>query len=346
MKKREPVKQKENIIFFPDLEKRLTEKGLECLQMKRYKEAINLLEDARELDPENGDILIGLVLAYFEGAAFQKAKELAKDMLLKGIGDYLQMVDLYLTVLIQLHEYTEIVLTIEALLDEKEIPPEKSEHFLTILQFSKRMAENTPLQNEDTQPKESLQDRIDLTELNLHSIKDPKEQMLLISSLADKNIRPYINEIKRYLTDSLGHPFLKTILLNLLKDQEYDQGVTVEKFNIQKLYIPTELPEIGSQVEMKKIEEQLKARLENSDPVLFENIKSLVERHFFITYPFNIDPFDLHAWAAAFHIIVLEYYGSEPKIHDFSKEYSVEISKIVQALDRIREIEEISYPII
>ena len=62
---------------------------------------------------------------------------------LKGIGDYFQMVDLYLTILIQLHEYQEIVITIEALLDEKEIPPEKHDHFLTILQFSRRMADNT-----------------------------------------------------------------------------------------------------------------------------------------------------------------------------------------------------------
>ena len=141
MKKRERAKRKDNLIFLPGLEKRLTDKGLESLQNKRYQEAITLLEEAREHDPENSDILIGLVLAYFEAGAYHKAKNMANEMLLKGIGDYFHMVDLYLTILIQLHEYHEIVTTIEALFDEKEIPPDRHDHFLTILQFSKRMAD-------------------------------------------------------------------------------------------------------------------------------------------------------------------------------------------------------------
>jgi tetratricopeptide (TPR) repeat protein len=346
MKKREPVKQKENVIFFPDLDKRLTEKGLESLHSKRYKEEISLLEDARDLDPDNGDILIGLVLAYFEGSSFKKAKNLAKEMLLQGIGDYLQMVDLYLTILIQLHEYGEIVATIEALLDEKEIPSEKKEHFLTILQFSRRMAENSLSLGEESEHSECLQEENEMTELNLHSIKDPKDQMLLISSLADKNIRPYINEIKTFLDDSMGNPFLKTMLLNLLKEQEYDKEISVEKFNNHHVFIPDQLPEIGSQIEMVEIKNLLKRRLENSDPVLFENIKSLVERHFFIIYPLKLEPGDIKAWAAAFHMVVLEYYGEEPRIDDFSMEYGAEVSKIAQALDHIREVEEISYPVI
>jgi thioredoxin-like negative regulator of GroEL len=154
MKKREPVKRIDNIVFFPGIEKRLTDKGLENLEKKKFKEAINLLEEAREYYPDNDEILIGLVLAYFEASSFQKAKALAKEMLHKGIGDYLQMVDLYLTVLIQLHEYQEIVSTVEALLEEKEIPPEKHDHFLTILQFSRRMAENRQLEPEENELEE------------------------------------------------------------------------------------------------------------------------------------------------------------------------------------------------
>lgn len=344
MKKRAQVKQKENVVFFPELEKRLVEKGLESLHLKKYPEAISLLEDARELDPENRDILIGLVLAYFEGASLKKAKDLAKEMLLQGIGDFIQMVDLYLTILIQLHEYKEIVATIEALLDEKEIPSGKKEHFLTILQFSKRMAENSL--SLESEGKEESQVEKELADLNLNSIRDPKEQLLLISSLADKNIRPYINEIKNFLNATSGNPFLKTMLLNLLIEQEYNGEIGVEKFNIHNVFILSELPEIGSQTEMIEIINLLKQRLEQNDPVLFENIKSLVERHFFIFYPFNLEPFELNAWAAAFHIVVLEYYGSEPTVHAFSIEYGVEGNKIIQALAQIRKSEEISYPVI
>ncbi|MFB3165728.1 tetratricopeptide repeat protein [Neobacillus sp. 179-C4.2 HS] len=339
MKKRERAKRKDNIIFLPGLEKRLTDKGLESLQNKRYREAITLLEEAKAHDPENSDILIGLVLAYFEAGAYIKAKDLANEMLLKGIGEYFHMVDLYLTILIQLHEYQEIVSTIEALFDEKEIPPDRHDHFLTILQFSKRMADNS-LQ----EPMEEVKEGTHLKELKLSSLKNLNEQMLAISSLAEKNIRPYMDEIKEYLNSESGHPFLKTMLLTLLKEQEYDKKIEVKKFNEDVSLIPTELPDVQTQPRMKEIEKILEAKLENSDPVLFENMKGMVERIFFISYPFELKPEAARAWAAAFHLLVLDYLGGEPDVDDLADEYEISTEKIEQALAKIRELEEISYP--
>ncbi|MEH7491265.1 tetratricopeptide repeat protein [Neobacillus niacini] len=339
MKKRERAKRKDNIIFLPGLEKRLTDKGLESLQNKRYKEAITLLEEAMVHDPENSDILIGLVLAYFEAGAYIKAKDLANEMLLKGIGEYFHMVDLYLTVLIQLHEYQEIVSTIEALFDEKEIPPDRHDHFLTILQFSKRMADNS-----QQEPMEEVKEEAHLKELKLSSLKNLNEQMLAISSLAEKNIRPYMDEIKEYLNSESGHPFLKTMLLTLLKEQEYDKKIVVKKFSEDLSVVPTELPDIQRQPRMKEIEKILEAKLENSDPVLFENMKGMVERIFFISYPFELKPEAVSAWAAAFHLLVLDYLGGEPDVDDISDEYEISTEKIEQALAKIRELEEISYP--
>lgn len=340
MKKRERAKRKDNIIFLPGLEKRLTDKGLESLQSKRYQEAITLLEEAREHDAENSDILIGLVLAYFEAGAYTKARELANEMLLKGIGDYFHMVDLYLTILIQLHEYQEIVSTIEVLFDEKEIPPDRHDHFLTILQFSRRMADNDSHQDPIEEPKEDNNPK----ELNLSSLKSLNEQMLAISSLAEKNIRPYMDEIKDYLNLDSGHPFLKTMLLSLLKEQEYDKKIMVKKFSEDQSVVPAELPDIQSQPRMKEIEKLLEKRLENSDPYLFENIKGMVERIFFISYPFEFTPEDASAWAGAFHLLVLGYIGMDSDLSDLSNEYEITPEKIEQALVKIRELEEISYP--
>ncbi|WP_045523471.1 tetratricopeptide repeat protein [Neobacillus niacini] len=339
MKKRERAKRKDNIIFLPGLEKRLTDKGLESLQNKRYQEAITLLEEARVHDPENSDILIGLVLAYFEAGAYIKAKELTNEMLLKGIGDYFHLVDLYLTILIQLHEYQEIVSTIEALFDEKEIPPDRHDHFLTILQFSRRMADNN-----QEEPMEEPKEDTNLKELKLSSLKNLNEQMLVISSLAEKNIRPYMDEIKEFLNSESGHPFLKTMLLSLLKEQEYDKKIMVRKFSEDLSVVPTEIPDIQTQPRMKEIENILEAKLENSDPVLFENIKGMVERIFFISYPFELKPEAVSAWAAAFHLLVLDYLGGDKNVDDISDEYEISIEKIELALSKIKELEEISYP--
>ncbi|HWJ79832.1 MAG TPA: tetratricopeptide repeat protein, partial [Niallia sp.] len=117
MKKHEP-EQKENIIYFPNLDKRLLEKGLDAIQQKKYKDALPLLNDALERNPDNSDIKIGLILSYYELGMLEDAKLIAKGMLAEGSGDYLQVLDLYIMILVQLHEYEEIVTTIEVLLED------------------------------------------------------------------------------------------------------------------------------------------------------------------------------------------------------------------------------------
>ena len=340
MKKREQVKRKDNIIYFPGLDKRLTDKGLDSLEKKKFHEAIPLLEEARELDPENENILIGLVLAYFEAGAFKKAKVLANEMLLKGIGDYFQMVDLYLTVLIQLHEYQEIVTTIEVLLDEREIPPEKHDHFLTILQFSRRMAEGRAQQDVEQEDEEDAED----SSLNLHSTDTINEQMLIIANLADKNIRPYLDELTDYLKFEEGHPFLKTLILNLLKEQEIDRECIVEKFLIEKKVNPVRLLDVREQPKMLAVKACLAEHLESNNPGLYENALSMVERTFFICYPLELEPHSAEAWAAAFDMLAQEYLGMDPEISQIAENYRTETSEIEKARMQITTIEKISYP--
>ncbi|EKN65015.1 TPR-like protein [Neobacillus bataviensis LMG 21833] len=341
MKKREQVKRKDNVVYFPGLEKRLTDKGLESLEKKKFNEAIPLLEEALELDPNNENILIGLVLAYFEAGSFKKAKVLAREMLLKGIGDYFQMVDLYLTVLIQLHEYQEIVSTIEVLLEEKEIPPEKYDHFLTILQFSRRMAENRqplPAEEEEITP--------EVQNLNLLSKKNLNEQMQVVAVLAEKNIRPYLEEIADYLMAEAGHPFLKTMLVTLLKEQEINKELVVKKFFREKTINPMQLPEVRLQPRMLEVKEFLEDRLESENPGLYENTVGMVERTFFISYPFELEPERPAAWAAAFHLLAQEYLGISAEISKIASEYDADLQEIEQARAQIEEIEKISTPYI
>lgn len=341
MKKRERPKVKDNVVFFPGIVKRLTDKGLEKLHNRKFTEAIELLEEAKEHAPDNEEVLIGLVLAYFEASAFEKAKVLAKDMLLKGIGDYFQLVDLYLTLLIQLHEYGEIVSTIEALLEEKEIPTEKHEHFITLLQFSRRMADHNGPETYERMPEETSHEP---KSLDLFSIHNLNEQMLMISRLTEKNIRPYVQEIATYLQAEKGHPFLKTVLLSLLKEQEYDRELAVRKFAYEEKVIPTQLPDVRHQPKMEKVKASLQTRLESSNPALVDNIVNLVDRIFFISYPIMLEPESTDAWAAAFHLLAQQYLGIDQDIDNMAAEYQVSREEMERVIEQIEQIEQISYP--
>ncbi len=337
MKKRDS--KKDNIVLFPGLERRLLEKGLENLHQKQYRQASDLLEQARNLDPDNSEIYTGLVLAYFEAGNINQARKMAAEMLKKGIGDYFQVMDLYIMILVQLNEYQEVITAIEALLEDREVPKEKLEHFSKMLHFSRRMAAG----KKETANDHDLARDMGHPKLNLFDCLDPQEQMMLAARLANENIRSYITEIKEYLASNEGDAFQKAMLLNILKEQEYEKEVTVEKFGMKETFIPVSLPEIHEVEKALEVKQLLKDELESEDPVLFENIKSMIERNFFLLYPFTPSPEASSAWAAAYHYLGDLYLGKAEPADSYARKYRASEEEIQEAVAFIGKIEEISY---
>jgi len=341
----------EKIILFPNVERRLAEKGIEALQGKNYREAVELLEQAYEFDPDNHDVMAALLLAYFEAGAFRKAKELCREMILTGAGDYFQLTEMYLSILIQLHEYKEITDVLEALFEEREVPDSKREHFQTILQFCKRMAENEPAQKYvfdqvDAQPEAEEQVEIRPGELDFYNITDLKEQVVIAGKLASQPVGPLLPEITAFLEADTGHPFLKTMLLNVLKEQQFDNRFTVKKFGEELKVLPAELPELHLiPIEVKTVR-LLEDELMHSEPVLLESVLSLVHRHYMAVYPFELKPGSPPAWAAAFHFTALAYLGTAPEMDAIAEIYQAEEGDVQKAVKWIEKVEEISYPII
>lgn len=337
MKKKGKARVEGNVILLPDLEKRLLDRGVERLQQKNFAEAIQLFEEAQKLSPDDADIHIGLVLAYYESGALQKAKQLAKNMLKEAVGDYFQIVDLYLTVLVQLHEYEEIITTIEVLQEEREIPFEKQEHFSKLLTFSRRMADNRAVQEEieeySTQP------------LNLLEGQDTNQQLFTILELSQKNVRPYIEDVKTYLKSENGHPFLKTMLCNILQEQDFEKEILVKKFGWERLIIPATLAPFQENEQFLMIRSDL-VQIESMDPVLFQHIVSLLERHFFLIYPFEFEPNLPKLWAAAYHLKGYEFNGVVKSVEEIGEQYQIEVNELERACAFITKLEEISYPII
>lgn len=337
MKKRARKRLNNKVILFPDLENRLLEKGLESLQLKKFRDAVEYLEEANALSPDHHEILFGLVLAYFELGWLTKAKELANQMLLKGIGDYIHIVELYITILVQLHQYDEIITTIEVLLEEREIPKEKFEHFNRMLHFSRKMLQAKP------QTDRKIEETIS-KDLNLFSYEDQDAQMLLASQLAERNIRPYIDEIKSYLSSKKGDLFLKTILLNILIEQQYDKEVKVEKLDRVLTVNPASIKDENIQPQLDRLLQLLGEQLEHDDPVLLENLKNLIKRHFFYIFPFQLEPFKDIVWAAAYHSLGAEYQGIPSQLEELASCYDVTEEDMMRAGLVLMKIEEISSP--
>lgn len=341
MKKKGRKKIDGNVILFPDLEKRLLDRGLEQLQKKNYYGAIELLERAKELSPDDADIYTGLVLSYYEAEMLPLAKELAQEMLKKGIGEYFQVVDLYLMILVQLHEYKEILTTIEMLQEEREIPFEKQEHFSKLLAFSRKMVEAKRDQEEGYE--EGTMEEEESIQLSVHD--DPNKLLLLIAELTHKNIRSHIDEVKKYLQDKEGHPFLKTMLFSILQEQDFGQDIIIEKFGWEMECKPTDVQPFQESTQMEFIRNRLE-KLERKEPTLYQQVSSLLERHLFLLYPFDFQPAEPSIWAASYHLIGLEFNGFEPSMEEIAEEYGIERKELEKCVVFIKKLEEISYPII
>ena len=180
-------------------------------------------------------------------------------------------------------------------------------------------------------------------ELNLADYQDPQAQMLLAADLNKLNIQPYLEEMIEYLQSDAGDPFFKTLLLNVLKEHRYHKLIEIQKFGRKTTIIPEKLHPLTEDPQLIKIIEVIGRKLEHEDPILFGNIKSLVERQFFFIYPFPLATLDISAWAAAYHALGNEYFGNNHTKSELLEEYQVIETEMEQADSFIRIIEENSY---
>ncbi|WP_340371808.1 tetratricopeptide repeat protein [Peribacillus sp. FSL E2-0218] len=329
------------VIAFPKLGERLIAKGLDELGNRNFKAAAQLFSQAREYEPEDDEVCMGLVVSLVELEFYEESKELCKEMLNKGIGDYFQLINIYLMVLLQLGEHQEMVTTIELLFDENQIPFDKEEQFEKMLQFSKRALED----KKEEEDRNTQQIAAELQEDGLFEGKTDNEMFLVISKLTHINIRPFIPQIEQFL-QSEGHPFFKTMLLNILTDQEYNEQVRLSKFNESKSVLPTELKSLKETDFYKKITSLTEARISQDNPSLFEMVHSLIERHSFLLYPFEPEQESIPSWAAAYHALAEEYMTGEVSARGIAGFYLAEEDAVADILSYLKEIEEISYPII
>lgn len=334
--------KKSNVVMFPHVDRLLTEKAFASLENKQFLEAVHLFEDAKKLDEENEQILVGLLIAYVEAGMLRDAKESAQQMLQQGIGDYYQIVDIYLMVLIQLEQFDEVKATIHMLLEEQSIPHEKRVHFMAILNESEQLANVSEQKSKPTPPLN--------VETNIGSILNEstnlEEQLLFIKKLDEQNIRPYVEEIAHFLANDAAHPFLKTMLVHILKEQEIQQQLTVTKFGMTKQIVPSKLSEIHENALLLNIIDLLKETIESEDPTFYENVISLVNRHFFLLFPLEFPTTHAADLAAAFHMLGLQYFGVEYIKEEIASLYMASLKEIDKLYAFLEKLDANSYPII
>ncbi|WP_243354464.1 tetratricopeptide repeat protein [Bacillus litorisediminis] len=318
-----------NVIPFPNLKERLIQLGAEALQNHEPEEAIDYLEQALQYDAEDERILWALIASYMEIKEWNKAKGICQEMLHKGIGSYYMVFETYIKTLIELRQFEEANRHISVLLEEQgdELNPNVRDRLEKLLSFIEKR-KNRPEPSHD-----SLGVKMDDAYWFQHL------------QLFQQDIRPFIKEIEIMLNEPDRHPFIKSVILHALIEQKYDHPISVSKFGKKQTLVPKEEEGFNGQIFYQKLISLLKERLEHENPSLLTNLKQLIERHFFILFPFQMEPIGKEeAWACAYHIKGMELYGLEVNQETMIDEYVTSMESVTTSMNQIQMLESIPFP--
>ncbi|QGQ48836.1 tetratricopeptide repeat protein [Metabacillus sediminilitoris] len=307
------------------------------LKEKKYHQALEMFSEAKNLNEDKAEIHLGMAICFMELGELVEAKNICKKMLLEDIGHYFTVLQIYLTILIQLREYHEVQSTIEAVLEENHLPAESAEHFYKLLEFSRKMTQNDVDIFED----EGVEDQQTLYIEDV--LENTTKQLAYIQSLKDRNVIKHFSSLKILLENPKSHPMVKSMILHLMIENEIEKEVTVYKFGESITVIPAKLEDISDLPFTKKVLTKLDDILGNENPTLYEAVKELWIRHLYVLYPLLPQPTDANLWAAALHIVGYEMHGITIDQNEVQEMYNQSFPTLQEACKKIYQIEEISY---
>ena len=306
MEEKKNKKHQQKVILFPGMVERLFDEAKSLAEMERYNEANELFEQALLLD--EGDEVSLSLFAYslYEVKKFERAKEICEQLLSIGPTMYFEVMELYLSICMQMRQFKQVEKIIQTLMDEEEIPHEKIEKFERLKNLNAQIAENQQTQLQETVVDEgATYFEFRASEFLLLPVQ---EQMMKIQELTEINLRPFVEEIKAVIETSTIHPFIQSLLLILLVEQEVNVAVNVAKFakvqrvNPTQLSLPTELPQF--QEVSTIITEQLA-----QEPSTLEFVGQLLTKHAIVLYPFEWDRFTSEQLAKSYIDFVKIMFG-------------------------------------
>ncbi|WP_404404171.1 tetratricopeptide repeat protein [Jeotgalibacillus malaysiensis] len=305
--------QSRRVIPFPGLKDRLVERGLDMLQNQENVEAISLLEQALEIDEQDAAAGTSLAVAYYENNQWADSAALCEKMLRNGSGEYEEMVELYVMNLIQLRRFDEIASFIQPLLEENELNPEKAARLQNLINLGQEQKDVREAEDESFQ--------------TFQLQKDLEQQMIQAAALAKQNIRPMKNDIISEIEKDDTHPFIKTLLINILREQGVPDETVICKWGKEISVSPADLLEPFDQ----ELYQKAAAILSNDSdqPQLTEIASELLQKHAFLLYPFTWRVDSPAVISAAYQRLAREYMGEENPFEDFDHtEFLAEIRRL------------------
>lgn len=272
------LRKKENVIVFPGTFEKLVENGHVAVEQENYELAVEAFDQAIVYEPDNPEFLGPYAVALYETKDFQRAKEIAARLLHSGTADYVDAMELYLTISIQLQEYDEVEMTIDALIDEGIVPPDMLNKFNYLRELNGRLS--------DRYAQDEPSYRMELFTLDEFMKMDALAQQYALASLEGSDLTDLVPLLAKIVARDDVAPLAITFALTLLHQTGHSDELTVRKFGWEKRIVPVAMTLPGQDDLTKQVLEEVDRRL-LQDPSRLEMAQGLIEKFAITAFPFG-----------------------------------------------------------
>ncbi|WP_176222182.1 tetratricopeptide repeat protein [Tuberibacillus sp. Marseille-P3662] len=331
----------DNVIPFPNLEDKLLNKAIDLMQNKHYQEALPLFEQLHSVNDHHSQAAYGLAVCYVELGAYEEARNLTQDMLKTDTGNYYDVLQLHLTVLIQQRQYREAAQYIRAVIDEEEVPVDIRQTLNQLAYFAEQRMNEPGQVDESSKAPDGISYDTMSVDIDRLLNGDRQDQWLGVRR-AFEHLNPLVLEkILAFLTWEQGDPFLKSSIIKELKHVGYNDPVNIYKLGQTWTINPSQDEDCYEKLQVA-VTEVLQTWLESENPVFYQQALQVWEHFMIGVFPVTLAPENSLVWALAVMDYTHQVNGVEYERQRFYDQSNVDFTEtdVDQALEKLREIEE------
>lgn len=332
-------KKKGNIVPFPHLLERHLELALEAREKEDFETARNHLEQALKFKPDDVSAMFGLVVTYHDLRMFHEAEHLAEQMLTHGLGEYTDVLRLYVISLIQMEKYELVCEILTHFLQDKKQSFSVYSEFQDILQTCELLMESRQEQvTEDPLMVRMVEEKLDadphyVDRLIVDLLEgDFDRQLQAIEQMKYIQHQKTINALIGFLVQPEADAVLQTFAISALKGLGVNETVKIHKRGKQMDLALSHVPDLvlGLGEPERSVADLIAKKTYHEDPIFSSFALQLWLEFFYASYPFLPTIKRIEGWAAALHYATNRMLGRKTTKIGIAELYDIPSSTLAQ----------------
>ena len=302
----------------------------DLIETGQYKEALRYLNDL-----EDEKVRYQRLVCLYGMQELQQAKK--EGLKAKALAEetYYDVVAIYVSILKDLEEFEEAINIIVEELSMPYIPYQYETVYNAA--YDELLLAKQEASLEGTSQKIFNEEEIE----NILTKEDTNEDLLYmaIEQMEGMNIRRMIVPIRQFIRNNDKPDFAKSLLIELMIDQEIDEDMEIIKKGISYEVNPSYAPMVLNQEASYEIYKLLMEALEDDNPSLLAMCEQFLNFYLYSIYPKYIDEQDYRSIAGAihYHLASLQYIDIE--LEDIEYLYNCNQEDVKDVLETIQSIE-------